>query len=69
MITTAVTSKSLKTPDMSTAKRYYGLSSVYFGDERTLAEDTSDYLYLTVFARGLQSRAAASYTGPQIHVR
>ncbi len=31
-----------------TAKRYYGLSSVYFGDERTLAEDTSDYLYLTV---------------------
>lgn len=31
-----------------TAKRYAGLAGVYFGDERTLAEVTSDYQYLTV---------------------
>lgn len=31
-----------------TAKRYAGLSGVYWGDERTLADATSDYQYLTV---------------------
>lgn len=31
-----------------TAKHYAGLSSVYWGDEKTLAEITSDYQYLTV---------------------
>lgn len=31
-----------------TARRYAGLSGVYWGDERTLAEVTSDYQYLTV---------------------
>ena len=31
-----------------TAKRYQSMSSVYFGDEHTMAEPTSDYIYLTV---------------------
>lgn len=31
-----------------TARRYAGLSGVYWGDERTMAEVTSDYQYLTV---------------------
>lgn len=31
-----------------TARRYAGLASVYWGDERTLADVTSDYQYLTV---------------------
>jgi len=31
-----------------TARRYAGLSGVYWGDERTMADPTSDYQYLTV---------------------
>lgn len=31
-----------------TARRYAGLAGVYWGDERTLADVTSDYQYLTV---------------------
>lgn len=31
-----------------TCRRYAGLSGVYWGDERTMAEPTSDYQYLTV---------------------
>uniref|UniRef100_C6E6Q5 DUF2586 family protein n=1 Tax=Geobacter sp. (strain M21) TaxID=443144 RepID=C6E6Q5_GEOSM len=31
-----------------TAKRYAGLSGVYWGDEKTMADVTSDYQYLTV---------------------
>lgn len=31
-----------------TAKRYAGLSGVYWGDERTMADVTSDYQFLTV---------------------
>ncbi|MDD5106044.1 MAG: DUF2586 domain-containing protein [Desulfuromonadaceae bacterium] len=31
-----------------TAKRYAGLSGVYWGDERTMADATSDYQFLTV---------------------
>jgi len=38
----------LETAGYITARRYAGLSGVYWGDERTLAETTSDYQFLTV---------------------
>ena len=38
----------LETNGFVTAKYYAGLNSAYWGDERTLAEDTSDFIYLTV---------------------
>lgn len=46
-----------------TARHYAGLSSVYWGDARTLAEDTSDFRYLpvvrTVFKAVRKARIAA----------
>ena len=46
-----------------TAKRYAGLSGVYFGDARTLADDISDYRYVeinrTVFKAVRLARIAA----------
>lgn len=38
----------LETAGYLTARRYAGLSGVYWGDERTMADATSDYQYLTV---------------------
>lgn len=39
---------TLETACYITARRYAGLAGVYWGDEKTLAELTSDYQYLTV---------------------
>ena len=39
---------ALENAGFITAKRYAGLAGVYFGDEKTLAEVTSDYQFLTV---------------------
>lgn len=39
---------TLETAGYLTARRYAGLSGVYWGDERTMADVTSDYQYLTV---------------------
>jgi len=39
---------TLETAGYITARRYAGLSGVYWGDERTMADATSDYRYLTV---------------------
>lgn len=54
---------TLETAGFITAKTYAGLSGVYFGDSRTLAEKTSDYQYeevLRVVFKGLRlSRVAA----------
>lgn len=38
----------LETAGYITARRYAGLSGTYWGDERTMADVTSDYQYLTV---------------------
>ncbi|MDR1397169.1 MAG: DUF2586 domain-containing protein [Desulfarculales bacterium] len=40
--------KTLEDAGYITAKRYAGLTGVYWGDARTLAEPTSDYRYLEV---------------------
>lgn len=40
--------KSLEKAGFLTAKRYAGLSGVYWGDARTLADATSDYQYIEV---------------------
>lgn len=37
--------KTLEDAGYLTAKKYNGLNGVYWGDSRTLAEDTSDYRY------------------------
>ena len=39
---------TLETAGYITARRYAGLSGTYWGDERTMADATSDYQYLTV---------------------
>ncbi len=39
---------TLETAGYLTARRYAGLSGTYWGDERTMADVTSDYQYLTV---------------------
>lgn len=39
---------TLETAGFITARRYAGLAGTYWGDERTMAEVTSDYQYLTV---------------------
>ena len=39
---------TLETAGYITARRYAGLSGVYWGDERTMADVTSDYQFLTV---------------------
>jgi hypothetical protein len=53
----------LETAGYVTARRYAGLSGTYWGDERTLADVTSDYQYLTVlrtvFKAVRKSRIAA----------
>ncbi|WP_321402709.1 DUF2586 domain-containing protein [Maridesulfovibrio sp.] len=40
--------RALETAGFITAVRYSGLNSAYWGDARTLAEDTSDYRFLEV---------------------
>ncbi|MGE4297528.1 MAG: DUF2586 family protein [Desulfovibrionaceae bacterium] len=40
--------QQLETVGFATARHYAGLSSTYWGDERTLADATSDYQYVTV---------------------
>jgi len=40
--------QQLESAGLITAKRYAGLSGVYWGDDRTLADATSDYQYLVV---------------------
>jgi len=39
---------TLETAGYITARHYAGLSGIYWGDERTMADVTSDYQYLTV---------------------
>lgn len=54
---------TLETAGYLTAKRYAGLTGAYWGDEKTLAEVTSDYQYLsvlrTVFKAVRKARIAA----------
>ncbi len=55
--------QQLETAGYLTGRRYAGLSAAYWGDERTLADPTSDYQYLTVlrvvFKAVRKSRIAA----------